>query len=120
MGGETEANCPQPELHLSWESLYYSPRAVNHAVEDTARQFHQAPLKAGGSESNLQQAFAEKSIQHRKGSNDLVQLCQFRKEKAHNEEIKRAEVCSAGSWVMYQRTHGLTVNVFIRNFMVDP
>lgn len=50
-GERLRLTAPRPELHLSWESLYYSPRAVNHSVEDT-RQFHQAPLKAGGSETN--------------------------------------------------------------------
>lgn len=54
-GGGARANYPRLELHLSWESLDYPPRAVNHAVEDTIRQFHQAHFKAAGSESDRQQ-----------------------------------------------------------------
>lgn len=56
---ETRANvcCPRLQLHLSWESLYYSPRAANHNAAALAwdltwkgsrRSFHQAHLKAAG------------------------------------------------------------------------
>lgn len=60
---ETKANvyCPQLQLHLSWEGLYYSPRAANHTAVDTSGSsglgfdmkrsrgsFHQANLQAAG------------------------------------------------------------------------
>lgn len=78
-GKRPRLTTPQLKLHLSWESLYYPPRAVNHAVEDTIRQFHQAHFKAAGSESDRQPAAdirgkkKKKSIEH--GTNDLTMWC---------------------------------------------
>lgn len=69
MGEEAQANYPQLKLHLSWESLYYPPRAVNHAVEDTIRQFHQAHFKAAGSESDRQPAADIRGAKKKKKKN---------------------------------------------------